>query len=301
MTMEQKTFESAKPAIEFLESLALDKNDFIFRGHTKESYRLETTLKRHTVIQHENWKTDIDEMISAFQSGLARLGQFPLESTDRHDWLEYARHHGVPTPALDFSYSPFVALFFAFDGIRKKYDAKDPVYAVVYALDIGSVASMWASHLHKNGIGGEAWSDTRHEFLYPKSDPFKERFPAGELIFLPSPGLHNQRMHRQHGCLLYDTVGYQYMGMEVLDEFIVRYQEPPEVLPGGGEVRHPTAYRIRISTNCVSDVFAKLELMGINGASLYMSPDGVAKDVINSYNYNTRLANLRGTGFKFSE
>jgi hypothetical protein len=240
-------------------------------------------------------------MISTFQSGLAKLGQFPLACTDRYDWLEYARHHTVPTPAIDFSHSPFVALFFAFDGLRKKYDSKEPEYAVVYALDIGSVASMWASHLHKNSIGSVEWSRTRHNFLYPHADTFNDRFPSGELIFLRSPGLHNQRMHRQQGCLLYDTVRYQSMGMEVLDEFIHRYQEPSERLEGESVIRYPTAYRVRISTSCVSDVFARLELMGINGASLYMSPEGVAKDVINSYNHNTRLANFRGTGFNFSD
>ena len=39
-------------------------------------------------------------------NGYAKLGITPIDGDSRLDWMEYARHHGVPMPCIDLSYSP---------------------------------------------------------------------------------------------------------------------------------------------------------------------------------------------------
>lgn len=298
MSIENQYFDVSIEAFDFLDSLALAKTDFIFRGHTKEEYKLTTTLNRHRKIPHESWSSDIDEMIDQFRVGLTKLGILPFESDRRLDWLKYARHHGVPTPVLDFSYSPYMALFFAFNGVRINYDAKEKEYTVIYALNINKLAWLWATLFLNPKEKYDEVMKRYNEFLYPKGELFKNGFPGPWMQFIPFPGKYNSRMHRQQGALLYDTLNYDYLKVENLDELIEKHKEPDTSLPNGGiEKSEPTFYKIFINKKCVSDIFAKLELMGINGGFLYENSDGVAQDVINSYNYNSKTSYLRDMRF----
>lgn len=302
MSIIEKRFEKCSEAILFMEELAHGRDNYVFRGHSKESYKLTTTLRRHTSTPHQSWSSDIDELIDMFRVGLAKLNILPFDSEDRQDWLEYARHHGVPTPALDFSYSPYVALFFAFNGIRRKYGAEESEYVVVYAVSPQKLAWIWAT------LGGATTGNhdevmkNYQSFLYPDKAIFNSGFPGPYLQFIPFPGKFNYRMHRQQGCLLYDTLNYSHLNVQDLDDLITKHKELDTHLGNEEiEVSQPTAYKVLINTNCVSDVFSKLELMGINAGSLYLSADGVAEDVKNSYNYNSKTGYLRGVHFPYPD
>lgn len=131
MTLQICHYDNLNEAISLLETLAIEKHEYVFRGHTKESHKLTTTLSRHRSTPHESWSSDIDNMIDMFRVGLAKLDILPFASEDRQDWLEYARHYGVPTPTLDFSYSPYIALFFAFNGVQQSFEPTTTEYAAV--------------------------------------------------------------------------------------------------------------------------------------------------------------------------
>lgn len=288
MTIEEKKFSTAQEAVAFLEGLAYRNKDFIFRGHFKESYLLDTTYKRHSARYIEDDETnDFIEMMEHFRAGIAKIGMNPFpDNGTRREWLEYARHHGLPTPALDFSYSPYVALFFAFNGARINYDTTKPSeYVAVYAVDVTSLGFCWASRLHSPG--SPEFDDARRYFQFERGGFLESKFHANTLKFLFSPGKYDHRMQRQMGCLLYDTINYPLLGFNGLDDLIQKYVEPKGSF-------NPTAYKVLIDRNCISDVLSRLELMNIGGASLLLDADGVAKDVVNGYNYNAKTSYVHG-------
>lgn len=292
MSIAIKRFQNAKGAIAFLETLAHESNDtFIFRGHEKSSYRLVNTWQRHRSIPLNPWNSDIDETLTTYKVGLEKLGIDSFDHTNRFEALEHGRHHGVPTPCLDFSYSPYVALFFAFNGAR--VPRKKVEYSVVYALNIKQLAEAWAKEMHDPKDNSDAFYKAFRKFQYAKPEDFENGFPANCLQFIPFPGRSNKRMQRQLGCFIYDTLWYGHRGYIDLEDYIAKKIETAffdgmETKPG-----KPILTKIFISQAATSDVFARLELMNITGGNLYDSADGVALDVKNAYNYNPKFSYLR--------
>lgn len=109
-----------------------DPRSVIFRGQSDASWGLRTKF-------HRSSRSDL---IRYFSEDIPRLYRhihastglkFDLSKNDELGSLLYlAQHHGYPTPLLDWSYSPYVAAYFAFSGIS---DLSDENSVRIYMLD----------------------------------------------------------------------------------------------------------------------------------------------------------------------
>jgi hypothetical protein len=107
--------------------------DFIFRGCSEAKYKIYNSAQRHYII-NELFKhvpsNDISNHYNSFITELIEECKFWNNATVKnlliqnkvHEenslaYLSYMQHYGVPSPFLDFTFDPYIALFFAIEDV----------------------------------------------------------------------------------------------------------------------------------------------------------------------------------------
>ena len=112
----------------------------LFRGQSNAVWKLQTTLERFTDQTFDSF--DYYRTIRAVRPAVVSLTQkelnlpefsekmfFPVPTG--YEFMVYLRHHGFPSPLLDWTRSPYVAAFFAFRSPRTLKDGRVAIYAYV--------------------------------------------------------------------------------------------------------------------------------------------------------------------------
>ncbi len=139
----------------------------IYRGHSKPSYRLSSTMERNCVFKSEvlnkngkpikdgNLRTfngldwydkhceHILQRFKVFSRGIGGIGE---NLTVAELWT-IGRHFGLLSPYLDWTASPFVAAFFAFEEIYKKFQYMKSNYQT---LPTGNIVQVWGLRIWKD-------------------------------------------------------------------------------------------------------------------------------------------------------
>ena len=108
-------------------------SELLYRGHSDSRWKLDTTLERSkqnkiTLSEYHNFvydvvKPKIESVTGKKDWGIPSQEEFgkwlakqhfpPFVGFPGYDFLAYLRHHGLPSPLLDWTRSPYVAAYFA--------------------------------------------------------------------------------------------------------------------------------------------------------------------------------------------
>jgi hypothetical protein len=142
------TWEEFKEAATSLRSNESRSAAILFRGQQSSIWKLDTTLERSLhdegvidyyrlilrlkteieISTNRNWSddpsiTELQKLTGDYDTFSRAMSNFP-----HYAYLAYLRHHGFPSPLLDWSRSPFVAAYFAFREDRP-YQSSVAIYA----------------------------------------------------------------------------------------------------------------------------------------------------------------------------
>lgn len=112
---------------------SLEQKRYIFRGQESNSWRLRTSFHRTGRADLERYmQTDIQDLQKTF-SALTQHAFNLADPLHYAAFINLAQHHGYPTPMLDWSWSPYVAAFFAYRKIGRHERSRKKIR--IYKLD----------------------------------------------------------------------------------------------------------------------------------------------------------------------
>lgn len=130
--------ESWKGFSDLLESDFFNQPEtqLVFRGHRRYDWSMTPTLGRLSPSGIATQQL-ADEQLGLFRKAIrGRIADHSLldDGPENDELWSIGQHHGLKTPLLDWTYSPYVALFFAF-AKEDQDDEKDNPYRAVYVLN----------------------------------------------------------------------------------------------------------------------------------------------------------------------
>jgi hypothetical protein len=102
---------------DFVTQELLNFPNYIWRGQRDESWSLQSSLDRVLPVNVAAKQRTAREHLGRFVSSTrGRRGSNPSKIDRENEWWALGQHHGLLTPLLDWTDSPFAALYFAFQN-----------------------------------------------------------------------------------------------------------------------------------------------------------------------------------------
>ena len=93
-------------------------SNWAFRGERDERWPLYSSLSRYLMnfgVDTSAWPEQEARILRVFKRKAHQFLTQPPEPDDDFQWLALMQHHGAPTRLIDFTWSPYVAAFFALE------------------------------------------------------------------------------------------------------------------------------------------------------------------------------------------
>lgn len=110
----------------------LDFKGYVWRGHGSSAWELKSTLERKLEkYPRTQWPALTSNHLEKFRFAIrGRRGSNPATLNDDNEVWALGQHNGLATPLLDWTSSPFVALYFAFADASPTPKGSRAVYAL---------------------------------------------------------------------------------------------------------------------------------------------------------------------------
>jgi len=165
----------------------------LFRGQANVSWKLETTLDR--MVKRDFGMEEYFRTLRAVRPAVISntgkawdtLDNFDGEKSvpQGYEFMVYLRHHGFPSPLLDWTRSPYVAAYFAFRSCEHQDGGKVAIYSYVEYLGGAKGYSSRVPSIH--GLGPYVVSHKRH-YAQQCEYTICKRMTDGEYVYTSHTG-----------------------------------------------------------------------------------------------------------------
>ena len=233
------------------------KNNFAFRGQADSSWKLTSSLER--LVNKSNKSRQFEDFfLNQFKK------KFPLYSRDfdspknKLSWLSLMQHYGAPTRLIDFTTSPFVALYFAIENLDPSPDR----YFSIYAIDYTALVDASCDFVKKYN---SSFSQYTINFSEQCEDAFEEVLDKNsyDVLWFVDPMQLNNRIEKQAGTFLISG-SFERTVDDLLNSEIYKNVEMEKI-------NFPHAY--------LEQIYALLRKIHLSPKSIYGDLSGLAKEI----------------------
>lgn len=121
---------------------------FVYRGQRDAVWSLATTVHRTGIVQSfTDLKTYADVVLPQVHEAIETWAGRSWNLADPlglAEFVAFLQHNGFPTPLLDWTYSPYIAAYFAFESVN--HFAPQSEFAAVYAFNARAWSANFKQH-----------------------------------------------------------------------------------------------------------------------------------------------------------
>ncbi|PYE41665.1 FRG domain-containing protein [Paenibacillus barcinonensis] len=161
------------------------------------------------------------------------------------EWLSLMQHYGAPTRMIDWTFSPFIGLFFAVENARTEF--------ALYSINLTHIISMNKKKFKKEEL-------SKKLFLHVKT--------SGFFVYPFEPQISNERILKQQGLFIVPSSNYK-----TFDELLSEYN----IKNGFNDQGEIVAYKFIFDKSLIVESIRNLRMMNITPDSLFPGIEGFSR------------------------
>lgn len=187
---------------DFIYQKMMNYDAYIWRGQRCDDWKLESTFDRLVRNARVSAAREFDFRIRHLEqfkyAARGRRGPNPPVMDSEDAWWALGQHHGLSTPLLDWTTSPFVAAFFAFNDIGDPQTRNRAIYAL-HRPAVRTRARMKAKQENERRKNALEEADREGKVLGSLNRGILESTADPEVVFIKPLSDENQRLVSQGG------------------------------------------------------------------------------------------------------
>lgn len=276
------TVDSWNDALLLFDQITHKSSNWVFRGQSDECWKLSTKFEREANKYQCNpywFKNREKYILQDFQRKTHHYVQNLPEPESHIEWLSLLQHYGGPTRLLDFTYSYYIATFFAVET--------SDIDSAIWAVNINQMID----HLSKITDYDLTKKEGTFEDIVERNNHWAETIIEGrrntDIVYIIEPFQQHERIAIQQGLFLFpgniekpfeynlcSAFEFDFKDLSTKNAVNIKFSEIGKL-----DFSDISIIKVVIPSNLHSKILTELYNMNVTAATLFPGLDGFARSL----------------------